>query len=529
MLYRSWTDADGIAWRRGHDLPDRRPQTLPEFFAACRVQHGSRTVLIEAGDAWSWESLFAASARLAGHLQKGVHPGDRVLLLAGNSPSHLVIELACWRLGAVPAPVCPRLDHRTVLQLIQVIDPVLVIHDPEVALPALPVTRLDTASARRLTSGNTGVEDSWHPAQTDTVCLLLLTGGSTGGHPRVVQLSHGNLTSQQAAFGLLWPDIGPGDHLTSYLPWYHSFGSLAERLWALGRGAAMHLVPRGGHDHEALIRGIRDNKTTVFMSVPKMHALLAEADAFPVTSLRWVFNAGAPLGEQTEAFFSRKRIRVHEGWGLTECSPSATITPPDRPRRPGIVGQPIPGVEVGVREQDGRIFVRGPGVMPGYLNEVRATLGVLEAGRLDTGDLGTWTAEGLQLIGRADALLKLPNGEKVHAGSLERALEENPLVRHAVVGVDGALIAALIAGPEVSDQDLAAVVAQVNHAQAIPFLRIQDGYRVNPGLHWWQTASHKVARRLVLDRLHLHRRKPGPAFSILPIAAPERALPARPG
>src|SRR5690606_23182768 len=107
-------------------------------------------------------------------------------------------------------------------------------------------------------------------------CLILWTSGS-GGRPRGVVLSQDNLCSQQAAYAQLWPEVGPGDRLAGYLPWHHSFGALAERLWILSRGACFHVIPGHGRDHEAFLEALRRVRPTLFCSVPKLHGIAVAA------------------------------------------------------------------------------------------------------------------------------------------------------------------------------------------------------------------------------------------------------------
>ncbi|MBA3847556.1 MAG: AMP-binding protein, partial [Planctomycetes bacterium] len=202
--------------------------------------------------------------------------------------------------------------------------------------------------------------------------------------------------------------------------------------------------------------------------------------------------------------------------------PSATITPPGAPRVLGVVGQPIPGVAVGVRRDDGRIFVRGPNVMRGYFGDAPASARCLAGGAIDSGDLGAWTAHGLKLAGRADHLIKLPNGEKVALSEIEAALERRTAVRHAVVGIDdGALVALIEAAPGHDLGALASALAQVNDAQELPYCRVAAGFAVTKP---WSvedgglTPSLKVARGAVLTAFRAWRQHGGGGFVEIPAA-----------
>lgn len=475
----------GITWRSGPPLPALRPRTVPELCRAAAARAGAAVVMIEGGRRATWPDLLRWSATLASAWSARVPPGSRVVIEGANSLDHLVAELACWQLAAIAVPLPAGLLANQRQQVLAEVEPVLLVERVPEAFAAEAVT--------------------WAPrlVQAADPCLILFTSGS-GGTPRGVVLSHDNLCSQQAAFALHWPDIGPGDRLAAYLPWHHSFGALAERLWSLCRGATLTVVPGGGRDHAALLATLHAVQPTVFMSVPKVHRLVTDApsigaDTAPAApewwnSLRWAFTAGAALGEREAAFYHARGIAVCEGWGLTECSPSATLTALSTLRTSGLVGQPIAGVEVGVRT-DGRIFVRGPGVMLGYWRRPTATAAVIRAGVLDTGDVGQWTPHGLCLLGRADHTIKLANGEKVHLGELALTLESYPDVRQAVVfSPDGEVLHAVLYGVGVA---AAAAIVAYNHREAVPWRRVVQAFalREEPTVeNGLLTPSHKIAR-----------------------------------
>ena len=314
-------------------------------------------------------------------------------------------------------------------------------------------------------------------------------------------LSHDNLASQQAAYAMLWPEVGTGDRLASYLPWHHSFGGLAERLWALCRGAQLHVVPGGGRDRAQFASALRAIRPTVFMSVPKMHAVVAQEQLVAPGQLRFAFTAGAALPEAWFAWYEQRGIPVYEGWGLTESSPSAVISAPGRTRTPGVIGVPVPGVGVGVERGTGRILIQGPNLMLGYFAQEAPCLARHGPGRiLDSGDLGAWTEQGLTLVGRCDQVLKLANGEKLHAPSIEANLDVR-YIHHGVVAVDQDLVVILDPRSGVGDAQLVASLQATNALQAEPWLRIARAYvarspwTIENGL---LTVSMKVARGVVL-------------------------------
>lgn len=505
-----------IDWRDGATLDEARPRQLADLCAAARQRARGAIVLHDAGRTATWEQLESWSAAIAAHWSELIAPGQSVVIVGPNGLEHLLAELACWRLSAIAAPLCASQGQTRLTAAVARLKPTLVV-TPAALIWATPrdSTWCNLATIMTLALTGSGLPAAWRPARPDTPCLILGTSGSSG-QPRGVLLSHDNLCSQQAAFAQIWPEVGPGDRLAAYLPWHHSFGSLAERLWSLCRGAELTVVPGGGRDRKQLLATVQEVAPTVLMSVPKIHRTLTQSGVLDPAILRWAFTAGAVLGMDEETWYAHHGIPVYEGWGLTETSPSAVITAPGSRRVPGIVGTPIPGVRVGVAA-DHHIVISGPGVMLGYVDDPVATAAIrLPTANgtdwmLDSGDLGEWTADGLRLIGRADQVVKLDNGEKVVLSVLVDHLECGPAIRHAVVLIHAQQLTALVhAVDEVLDDEIVAEIAQINRGIDATYARIQAVWRLTQPVsceNGFLTPSHKVARGTWIEAF-TH----GPAF-----------------
>ncbi|WEH14368.1 AMP-dependent synthetase/ligase [Streptomyces sp. VNUA24] len=160
--------------------------------------------------------------------------------------------------------------------------------------------------------------------------------------------------------------------------------------------------------------------------------------------IKYAMSGGSAMDRRLGLFFAGAGVHIFEGYGLTECTAAATANPPERTRY-GTVGRPIPGVSVHIAD-DGEIWLRGPNVFQGYLNNPKATDETLHDGWLATGDLGSLDEDGyLTITGRKKEILVTSGGKSVSPAILEERVRDHPLVAQClVVGNDRPYIAALV-------------------------------------------------------------------------------------
>ncbi|MER5443111.1 AMP-dependent synthetase/ligase [Streptomyces sp. NPDC002790] len=161
--------------------------------------------------------------------------------------------------------------------------------------------------------------------------------------------------------------------------------------------------------------------------------------------LRYAISGGSPLDRNLNLFFYAAGIMIYEGYGLTETTAAATITPPLRPR-PGTVGLPVPGSAIRIAD-DGEVLIKGGIVFGAYWNDRAATEQVLdEEGWFATGDLGELDGDGyLRITGRKKDILVTSGGKNVSPAVLEdRLRSRSPIGQCIVVGDNRAYIAAVI-------------------------------------------------------------------------------------
>lgn len=452
-------------WHSDKSLPDF-PQNLAIMLNRNVDMFGDRTIIQDNRDGvyvpLSWQEFQHDVSHLQASLtDRGLAPGDRVAILSPNCREMLELELAIMSMGAVAVPIFAGYPADQSAALVEFCDPFFVavadyhqygkLRSPEKYKLVIHFDLLDSDLGRNevqfstliRSSGDSGRIDGEDIA-TDTICLMMYTSG-TMGKPKCVQLTHGNILSQQAAMRKVW-QVDHTDRFLSYLPWHHSFGGIYEKYAAIYNGAMISLESGNGKNIDTIIANWKLTKPTVFFSVPRVYQQIAtqvlqsatlEGEIFH-DELRFIFTAAAPLPKSISDIFENRGIPIYEGWGLTETSPCCTIKDPSGPREPGVVGKPIPGITLGLAD-DGEIFVKGPNVMKGYFRNPDATNAVLsDDGWFATGDVGEFTNTGLRLISRKDRIFKLSNAEKVVPTEIENLIiEDCCFLSHAFVTGSG--------------------------------------------------------------------------------------------
>jgi acyl-CoA synthetase (AMP-forming)/AMP-acid ligase II len=240
--------------------------------------------------------------------------------------------------------------------------------------------------------------------------------------------------------------LTPQDRAYGVLPISHVYGLASVMLGTLYAGACLYLAPR--FSAAAMLRAIGDDGLTILQGVPAMYARLLElAGGAKVPSrLRFIYAGGSPLDpslkRQVENLLG---LPLHNGYGMTESSPTISQTRLDAPRGDTSVGAPIPGVEVRVVDaggadvapgEAGELWVRGPNVMKGYYREPVLTAAAMRPGGwLNTGDMARQDPDGaLFIVGRTKELI-IRSGFNVYPLEVETALNAYPgVTQSAVVG-----------------------------------------------------------------------------------------------
>ncbi|MFL5171285.1 MAG: AMP-binding protein, partial [Microvirga sp.] len=201
-------------------------------------------------------------------------------------------------------------------------------------------------------------------------------------------------------------------------------------------------------DAQATLHDVESGRATVFAGVPTMWIALAAAPGVEqrdLSSLRLAFSGGAPLPAEVATRLERLTgLRLAGGWGMTETSPVGTRIPAGVAYRPGMIGIPLPGIEMDVVALDdprrvlppgetGEIRIRGPNVTPGYFNRPEENARAFVDGFLLTADVGFMEPDGtFFLVDRKEDMI-ISGGFNVYPRVIEEAVYEHPDVEEAIV------------------------------------------------------------------------------------------------
>ena len=379
---------------------------------------------------------------------RGLRPGDRLLILAENCAALVALVMAASRLDAVAVPVNARMTDHELQRIADHSDPRLTVYLAHASPHARDHADLAGASGWQTPLGALAIGGARNASRPDPVradtgqaAVILYTTGSTGT-PKGVMLSHGNLLFGGETSARI-RDMTPADLILGVLPMTHVFGLTSMMMAGMFAGAELWLFPR--FSAAAVLDALQEG-VTLLPAVPQMHALIMDEAVRRGTrgapaALRYVSSGAAPLDpdwkRRAEAFYG---TALQNGYGLTETTAGVTLTT-NPPGVPDVsVGQPLPGVELRLRDPGpdgvGEIQTRGPHIMIGYFRNPDATAAAFDAeGFLCTGDLGRIDADGnLHIAGRARELI-IRGGFNVYPPEIEAALNDHPhVVQTAVIG-----------------------------------------------------------------------------------------------
>ncbi len=424
---------------------------------AARV-HGRKTVAVEdpVTGALSYKRLLAGAAILGAKLMPLAPEGRAVGVMLPNANGAVITLLGLMSAGRVPAMInftagaanilaaCKAAQLTTIVTSRAFVERgkltnLVATLERTIRIVYLEDVRTTITSSDKI-RGLLNAEKPLVARKPDDWAAILFTSGSEGV-PKGVVLSHRNMLANtaQAAARI---DFGRQDKVFNVLPVFHSFGLTAGVVLPLVSGVRIYLYPSPLHYRTVSELIYAVNATIMFGTDTFLSGYARVAHPYDFRSLRYILAGAEPVKESTRRTYMEKfGLRVLEGYGVTETAPVLALNTPMF-NKFGTVGRILPGMEARLEkvegvDEGGRLYVRGPNVMLGYLKVDNP--GVLDPpaeGWHDTGDIVTIDEEGFVTIkGRAKRFAKV-GGEMISFAAVEAlAAELWPQVPSAVAAV----------------------------------------------------------------------------------------------
>jgi fatty-acyl-CoA synthase len=402
---------------------------------------------------FSWSDLDALVGRATTVLLStlGAPKGERVAVLMRNNIEQIALQFACGRLGAIFVPMNWRLTGAELSAVAEDATPSVIFYEADfgAVLPALePFCTTLIEFGEMVAALDAAAPAPALPlSDPDAPMTLLYTSGTTG-LPKGVIITERNAAASAANYGL-GNRVGPTSVFLCDMPMFHTVGLFAMTRTSVQHGALMLLSTR--FEAERTLARLRDPALgiTHFFCVPQMAQMLRLQPTYRVGDLSrlTVFSTGgAPHAAAMIHRWLDEGVYMADGYGMTETG-SGFGMPLDLAKiraKAGSVG--LPYIAMAVRLVDpqgndvpvgeiGEIWMKGPGVSPGYWNQPEATAKAFKDGWLRSGDVGRLDADGyLYLVDRSKDMF-ISGGENVYPAEVEAAILALDAVAHvAVIG-----------------------------------------------------------------------------------------------
>ncbi|MEO8231870.1 MAG: AMP-binding protein [Ignavibacteriota bacterium] len=406
---------------------------------------------------WNYSDFNLRANALADYLynQYKIKKGDRIAIYSKNKSEHVVLFLACIKLGALLVPLNFRLMPRELDILINDAEPKLFFYDEEFSdhIPKLSsvnkikfVNTLDEITKFLFENNIKSDFVSSQISTEDDAVMILYTAGTTGLSKGVI-ITHKMLFWNSINTGLRL-DLHSSDHTQSFAPFFHTGGWNVLFTPFLHHGASHTLLTQ--FDADLILQLMEKEKATILFGVPTMLQMMADSTYFnkvDLSSVRYAIVGGAPMPIPLINIWHNKGVFIRQGFGLTEVGPNCfSLHQDDAIRKKGSIGFPNFYIETKIVKEDktecaanevGELWLKSPVITPGYWKNDIATKETITDGWFHTGDLVKQDEDGYFYVVDRKKNMYISGGENVFPAEVETYLYTNEKIKEAaVIGVD---------------------------------------------------------------------------------------------
>lgn len=428
---------------------------IADFLHDSAQRHPDATCVIAGDSRYTWAEVDRdASNVAAGLLARGLHSGDRIAMLLGNTYEFVVLYFAAARAGLVSVPLNPAYTSAEVAVLLADSGARMLVVQPSTlavgeesadALPGCELVNVADAQWRTIAQVGSTLPPVDAHTSPESLALLLFTAG-TSGRPKGAMLTHGALRANIEMLLSLSdpPAVVDRDVVLMVLPMFHVYGLNTALGLAVAAGATCVIVDR--FDPVDSLRLIAEHGVTTVAGAPAMYQAWCATPGVRegMSTVRMLSSGGAPLPPKVFATFAELTgLEIYEGYGMTETAPVVATTLVSGQPKAGSVGRPLPGLEIRLVDESGgevdegdpgEVWVKGPSVFRGYWPDGAG--GPDAEGWFRSGDVAYADEDGdLHVVDRRREVI-LVNGFNVYPREIELVIDDLPEVAEAaVVGV----------------------------------------------------------------------------------------------
>lgn len=386
-------------------------------------------------------------------MSKQVKKGSNVVIIGNNSDDFMAVCQATWSLGGTIVPMYEKQNLDVKIHIINQTQPTVLFNSGQI-IENINYEQINHATY--ILNNTTSSEFVLSDVDKEEIAVIIYTSGTTG-LPKGVVLTHNNIISNMRAmdFGSKELPVTVNDVYVSFLPWSHVYGLTCEILFLIWKCASTHL----NTNIATLKQDFLDYNPTIICTVPKLLAEITKNASVKFVSkycpsfvinyldirtqifgkrLKHIACGGSSISEKTLKLMHNLKIKIYQGYGITECSPLISLNSVDN--RIGSVGKILNCNIIKLAEENQEILVSGSNVAVGYYRNTMATdesfINICGLRYFKTGDQGRIDADGyLYITARLKETFKLDNGKFCNPTIVEDIITSHSAIKFAMIYV----------------------------------------------------------------------------------------------